>query len=145
MGMRLPLTSKSRFASELLAKMGEESAQPLVKESYCRSKTEAGIGGSKERIGTLKKKLAGHHSKAGTDQCAVSLRCRKALDRRRRWMAYDIGSADWTMFGFGRNVNILVLDTEVIRIPAVRCPKAHRGVPWQFAAGGNPLRKKIWR
>ena len=72
------------------------------------------------------------------------------LVRRSVWIiggdgwAYDIGYGGLDhVLASGRDVNVLVLDTEVYSNTGGQCSKSTpRGAVAKFAAGGKPLRKK---
>ena len=60
--------------------------------------------------------------------------------------AYDIGYGGLDhVLASSRNVNILVLDTEVYSNTGGQMSKSTpRGAVAKFAAGGKPARRKIW-
>ena len=72
------------------------------------------------------------------------------LVRRSVWIlggdgwAYDIGYGGLDhVLASGRDVNVLVMDTEVYSNTGGQCSKSTpRGAVAKFAAGGKPLRKK---
>ena len=75
-----------------------------------------------------------------------------ALVRRSVWIvggdgwAYDIGFGGLDhVLASGRNVNILVLDTEVYSNTGGQASKSTpRGAVAKFAAGARPPARKIW-
>jgi pyruvate-ferredoxin/flavodoxin oxidoreductase len=108
--------------------------------------TEAGIAAQRERVRILKSRLAALDSPAARELTAVA----DALVRRSVWIvggdgwAYDIGFGGLDhVLAFGRDVNVLVLDTEVYSNTGGQMSKATpRGAVAKFAAGGKPGAKK---
>jgi pyruvate-ferredoxin/flavodoxin oxidoreductase len=107
---------------------------------------EAGIYEQRERLAALKQKLAGDTSSDAKMLMAIA----DNLVRRSVWIiggdgwAYDIGYGGLDhVLASGRDVNVLVLDTEVYSNTGGQCSKSTpRGAVAKFAAGGKPLRKK---
>ncbi|MEK6610446.1 MAG: thiamine pyrophosphate-dependent enzyme, partial [Gemmatimonadota bacterium] len=108
--------------------------------------SEEGIAAQRGRIAELKSRLAGI---AGPD--AASLRAlADSLADQMVWIvggdgwAYDIGYGGLDhVLASGRNVNILVLDTEVYSNTGGQASKATpRGAVAKFAAGGRRSAKK---
>ena len=60
--------------------------------------------------------------------------------------AYDIGYGGLDhVLASGRNVNVLVLDTEVYSNTGGQCSKSTpRGAVAKFAAGGKPRARRTW-
>ena len=146
-GFRLTLDKHNEFARELVAKMkdqiGSDLATGLLEADQT---TEAGIAAQRQRLAQLKRKLEGA---SGID--AANLRtCADALVKRSVWIlggdgwAYDIGFGGLDhVLASGRNVNVLVLDTEVYSNTGGQCSKATpRGAVAKFAAAGKPTAKK---
>jgi pyruvate-ferredoxin/flavodoxin oxidoreductase len=107
---------------------------------------EQGIRAQRERVATLKAKLANVDSLDAKNLVAVA----DMLVKKSVWIiggdgwAYDIGygGLDHTIAS-GRNINILVLDTEVYSNTGGQASKATpRAAVAKFAAGGKPLGKK---
>jgi pyruvate-ferredoxin/flavodoxin oxidoreductase len=107
---------------------------------------EAGIYEQRERLAALKQKLAGDTSSDAKMLMAIA----DNLVRRSVWIiggdgwAYDIGYGGLDhVLASGRDVNVLVLDTEVYSNTGGQCSKSTpRGAVAKFAAGGKSLRKK---
>ena len=107
---------------------------------------EAGIYDQRERLAALKQKLAGDNSSEAKMLSAIA----DNLVRRSVWIiggdgsAYDIGYGGLDhVLASGRDVNVLVLDTEVYSNTGGQCSKSTpRGAVAKFAAGGKSLRKK---
>ena len=97
-------------------------------------------------MAALKQKLAGDNSSEAKMLLAIA----DNLVRRSVWIiggdgwAYDIGYGGLDhVLASGRDVNVLVLDTEVYSNTGGQCSKSTpRGAVAKFAAGGKPLRKK---
>jgi pyruvate-ferredoxin/flavodoxin oxidoreductase len=111
--------------------------------------SEAGIQVQRERVRQLKQQLAGVNGEFAADVKNL-LALADSLVKRSVWIlggdgwAYDIGygGLDHVMAS-GRNVNILVLDTEVYSNTGGQMSKAtSRGAVAKFAAGGKPAGKK---
>ena len=109
-------------------------------------KDEAGIYDQRERVAALRQKLAGDTSSEAKLLLAVA----DNLVKRSVWIvggdgwAYDIGYGGLDhVLASGRDVNVLVLDTEVYSNTGGQMSKATpRGAVAKFAAGGKPLGKK---
>jgi pyruvate-ferredoxin/flavodoxin oxidoreductase len=147
LGMRLAIDKQNEYARELVwrlnAVIGENLAQAIL---HADQKTEAGIFEQRERVKLLKEKLTG----AGTAEARDLLAVADALVKKSVWIlggdgwAYDIGYGGLDhVLSTGRNVNILVLDTEVYSNTGGQASKATpRGAVAKFAAGGKPMAKK---
>jgi pyruvate-ferredoxin/flavodoxin oxidoreductase len=147
MGLRLAEDKKLEFASELLktlsADIGDALVQGLLKADQSG---EAGINEQRGRVAELKKKLAAIRKPEAAQLAAVA----DSLVKRSIWIvggdgwAYDIGYGGLDhVIASGRNVNILVLDTEVYSNTGGQMSKATpRGAVAKFAAGGKPAPKK---
>ena len=105
---------------------------------------EAGIYEQRERVKALKAKLAGLDSTEVRDLLSLA----DILVKKSVWIvggdgwAYDIGGLDHVLAS-GRNVNVLVLDTEVYSNTGGQMSKATpRAAVARFAAGGKTLPKK---
>ncbi len=117
LGMRLTLDKQNEFARELLAGMGAELGDSLVKEILEADQTiESVIRAQRKRVETLKEKLV----KSKHPSARMLLGVADALVKKSVWIiggdgwAYDIGYGGLDhVISTGRNVNILVLDTEV--------------------------------
>jgi pyruvate-ferredoxin/flavodoxin oxidoreductase len=123
--------------------IGEELANALINADQ---KTEAGIQAQRARVAELKKKLQGFNTPAAKDLYSLA----DSLVKKSVWIvggdgwAYDIGYGGLDhVLASGRNVNILVLDTEVYSNPGGQMSKSTpRGAVAKFAAGGKPRPKK---
>jgi pyruvate-ferredoxin/flavodoxin oxidoreductase len=146
-GFRLTVDKHRQYAVELVEKMkdqiGAELADGLLN---AEQKTEADLAAQRERVAELKKKLQGlEHAEAEQLASVADL-----LVKRSIWLlggdgwAYDIGYGGLDhVLASGRNVNTLVLDTEVYSNTGGQASKATpRAAVAKFAAGGKPTGKK---
>jgi len=147
MGMRLAIDKQMEFAHELLARLSSETGDELVQALInADQSTEAGIQEQRARVDILKKKLEASKSIDAKILSSIS----DILVKKSVWAlggdgwAYDIGYGGLDhVIASGRNVNILVLDTEVYSNTGGQMSKSTpRGAVAKFAAGGKPLGKK---
>jgi len=146
-GMRVALDQQKAFAETLVARLapaiGAELAADLVGASQ---KTEAEIDQQRERVKALREKLAGNESSDAKNLLAIA----DVLIRKSVWIlggdgwAYDIGFGGLDhVLASGKNVNVLVLDTEVYSNTGGQASKATpRGAVAKFAASGKPNSRK---
>jgi pyruvate-ferredoxin/flavodoxin oxidoreductase len=148
LGIRLGLERQIDEARLLLAALA-----PRVGEDLARSILDASQGDDREiaaqraRLEELGRRLAA----LGADPAALRLASvSEALARKSVWIvggdgwAYDIGYGGLDhVLASGRNVNVLVLDTEVYSNTGGQMSKATpRGAVAKFAAGGKTTAKK---
>ena len=147
LGFRVSIDKQKEFAGELLRKLAPRLGDDLVNSLINANQTdEAGIYDQRERVAALKQKLAADQSSEARMLLAIA----DNLVRRSVWIlggdgwAYDIGYGGLDhVLASGRDVNVLVLDTEVYSNTGGQCSKSTpRGAVAKFAAGGKPLRKK---
>jgi pyruvate-ferredoxin/flavodoxin oxidoreductase len=145
MGMRLAMDHQLRYAAQLLEELGvDETEVRAILESD--QDTEAGINEQRARLDSIRKKLSGRDD----DQTKALLQILDVLGRRGVWIiggdgwAYDIGYGGLDhVLASGRNVNVLVLDTEVYSNTGGQASKATpMGAVAKFAASGKPSGKK---
>jgi len=146
-GFRLTIDKHAELARELVQKLsshiGEELASALINADQS---DEAGIYDQRERVALLKQKLSG----LDTDDTKNLLSIADYLVKKSVWIiggdgwAYDIGYGGLDhVLASGRNVNLLVLDTEVYSNTGGQMSKSTpRAAVAKFAAGGKPLAKK---
>lgn len=146
-GFRLTFDKHMEYAKELVRKLsnilGDELASGIVSADQS---TEEGIYAQRERVELLKGKLKGVDSDDAKNLLAIA----DALVKRSVWAlggdgwAYDIGYGGLDhVLASGRDVNILVLDTEVYSNTGGQMSKATpRGAVAKFAAAGKPVAKK---
>jgi len=147
LGLRLAVDKQTEYARELLTRLSAELGDDLVLALLAADQTtESGIKEQRERVQILKSKLPGL---AGAEACDL-LSLADALVKKSVWIvggdgwAYDIGYGGLDhVLASGRNVNVLVLDTEVYSNTGGQMSKATpRGAVAKFAAGGKPRPKK---
>jgi pyruvate-ferredoxin/flavodoxin oxidoreductase len=147
LGMRLTIDKHNQMARELVqslaSQIGDQLTQGLLNADQS---TEAGIYEQRERVAALKQKLAtGPSPEAKSLMSLADMLVKKSV-----WImggdgwAYDIGYGGLDhVLASGRNVNVLVLDTEVYSNTGGQMSKSTpRSAVAKFAAGGKPLAKK---
>ena len=143
-GMRLTADKLGEYALELTREVVPEMYEPLLKADQ---KTQTGIDEQRRRVVELKKRL---EQLNGNEKVRVLKSIADFLTKKSVWViggdgwAYDIGygGLDHVMAS-GKNVNVLVLDTEVYSNTGGQMSKATpRGSVAQFAAAGKPMPKK---
>ena len=147
LGYRLSVDKQTEFARELVQRLAPQLGDDLVTALLkADQKDEAGIYDQRQRVVALKAKLKG----LNTPEVRLLQSVADMLVKKSVWIfggdgwAYDIGygGLDHVMAS-GRNVNILVLDTEVYSNTGGQMSKSTpRGAVAKFAAGGKPLGKK---
>ena len=154
MGFRLAIDKHKEQAEELLKKLSSDIGDDLVSEIIsANQKDETGIHDQRERVNKLNNKLNDllKSTKDGkADDVKNLLSLSNYLIKKSVWImggdgwAYDIGYGGLDhVIASGRNVNILVLDTEVYSNTGGQMSKATpRGAVAKFAAAGKPLKKK---
>jgi len=147
LGFRLAVDKQTEYARELVKEMASAIGEVLAHELInSKQDDEADIFRQRERVEALKKKIADH----STPQARQLLSLADMLVKKSVWIvggdgwAYDIGfgGLDHVMLT-GKDVNILVLDTEVYSNTGGQASKStSRAAVAKFAAGGKPLPKK---
>lgn len=146
-GMRVSLDKQLQQASELLGQMGAEVGDDLVQEILsAEQRNEADIYDQRQRVKLLKERLA----QINSPEARMLLSLSDVFVKRSMWIvggdgwAYDIGYGGLDhVLASGRDVNVLVLDTEVYSNTGGQMSKATpRGAVAKFAAGGKPAPKK---
>jgi len=147
LGMRLTIDKFVEYANELLAKLRDDVGAELADEILNASqKTEEELEVQRSRVEQLKKKL----EKLNTPAARNLLPIADYLVRKSVWIiggdgwAYDIGYGGLDhVLASGRDVNVLVLDTEVYSNTGGQSSKATpRAAVAKFAANGKDLPKK---
>jgi pyruvate-ferredoxin/flavodoxin oxidoreductase len=147
LGMRLALDKQTEYAHELLTRLSASIGDDLVRGLlHANQATESGIQQQRERVELLKERLAGLNTPETHDLLSLA----DGLVKRTVWIvggdgwAYDIGYGGLDhVLASGRNVNVLVLDTEVYSNTGGQASKATpRGAVAKFAAAGKPMPKK---
>ncbi|NOY78841.1 MAG: pyruvate:ferredoxin (flavodoxin) oxidoreductase [Calditrichaeota bacterium] len=146
-GFRLSIDQRSEFAAELVRRLAKEIGPQLAEEILSADQhDEIGIRLQRERVAQLKQKLA----KMDSEEAKHLLVLADLLVKKSVWIiggdgwAYDIGYGGLDhVLASGRNVNVLVLDTEVYSNTGGQASKATPlGAVAKFAAAGKPLPKK---
>jgi pyruvate-ferredoxin/flavodoxin oxidoreductase len=147
LGMRLAVDYRQTYATRLTERLrstiGEELADSILSADQS---SDEGIHKQRERIGSLKQRLAGQDGAEARDLIAVC----DNLVKKSVWIvggdgwAYDIGYGGLDhVLASGQNVNVLVLDTEVYSNTGGQASKATPlGAVAKFAAAGKPTAKK---
>jgi pyruvate-ferredoxin/flavodoxin oxidoreductase len=150
LGMRLSLDKQSEYARELLFHHSSALGIELVGAILAADQsTEAGINAQRQRVAQLEEKLR-TLSTDGAPGLRDLLPLLGTLVRKSVWIvggdgwAYDIGYGGLDhVFASGRNVNILVLDTEVYSNTGGQMSKSTpRAAVAKFASGGKKTAKK---
>ncbi|MSN27466.1 MAG: pyruvate:ferredoxin (flavodoxin) oxidoreductase [Geobacter sp.] len=153
-GMRLAVDKFSESARELLTELVNSckcascaEILPVMKEILASQQNgQAEIEQQRARVATLKEALKGCSEKAAVQLLPLA----DYLVRKSVWCvggdgwAYDIGYGGLDhVLASGKNVNILVLDTEVYSNTGGQASKSTPiGAVAQFAAGGKVMAKK---
>ena len=147
LGFRLSIDKQTEFARELVRRLsgaiGDELATALL---TAPQKDEADIFEQRQRVELLKEKLKGLNSPDAKQLLSLA----DMLVKKSVWIvggdgwAYDIGYGGLDhVLASGRNVNLLVLDTEVYSNTGGQASKSTpRAAVAKFAAGGKPGPKK---
>ncbi|MBI5510784.1 MAG: pyruvate:ferredoxin (flavodoxin) oxidoreductase [Deltaproteobacteria bacterium] len=147
LGFRLTCDKFKEQAEELVRKLEAKVGGELVKSLVgATQKSEADIYEQRQRVEALKGKLKGDKS----PEAQLLLPIADYLVKKSVWIiggdgwAYDIGYGGLDhVIASGRDVNLLVLDTEVYSNTGGQMSKATpRGAVAKFAAAGKPLAKK---
>jgi pyruvate-ferredoxin/flavodoxin oxidoreductase len=147
LGMRLTVEKQTQYVQELLPLFSKELSQDLVNGLLnADQSTETGISQQRERVVLLKTKLA----KSSHPRTKDLLSLADMLVKRSVWIlggdgwAYDIGYGGLDhVLASGRNVNVLVMDTEVYSNTGGQASKSTpTAAIAKFAAEGKSLPKK---
>ncbi len=147
MGMRVSVDKQTGYAYELLSLLSGEFDAGLVESILANpQETDAEIEQQREYVAALKEAMSGKEGPKMRDLRAVA----DYLVKKNVWIiggdgwAYDIGYGGLDhVLASGRNVNVLVLDTEVYSNTGGQASKATPlGAVAKFAAGGKPTPKK---
>ena len=147
LGFRLAADRHTELARRRLAELRDAVGAELVDEILDAPQLrESELRAQRERVAELKRRLDGLDGAAVADLLSVV----DHLVRRSVWIvggdgwAYDIGSGGLDhVLASGRNVNVLVLDTEVYSNTGGQMSKATPlGAVAKFAAAGKTVPKK---
>jgi pyruvate-ferredoxin/flavodoxin oxidoreductase len=146
-GFRLTVDKQKEFAGELVDGLrgiiGDELADGLINAEQV---TEADIAAQRARVEVLRSKIADLNTPEANQLNSLA----DMLVKRSVWIlggdgwAYDIGYGGLDhVLASGRDVNVLVMDTQVYSNTGGQMSKATpRAAVAKFAAGGKPLPKK---
>ena len=146
-GMRLALDKHAEHATELLKELSGAVGDELVAGLLTADQSnEQGIALQRERVAALKAKLAGVKGPRASRLADIA----DYLVRKSLWIvggdgwAYDIGYGGLDhVLAMGRNVNVLVLDTEVYSNTGGQASKSTPiGAVAKFAMAGKQAGKK---
>jgi pyruvate-ferredoxin/flavodoxin oxidoreductase len=146
LGMRVALDARAAYARELLGRLDGAGADLAPSILAADQSTDAGIAAQRRRIGALQARLQAMDTAEARTLASVA----GALVEQSVWIiggdgwAYDIGYGGLDhVLASGRNVNVLVLDTEVYSNTGGQASKATpRGAVAKFASGGKATAKK---
>jgi pyruvate-ferredoxin/flavodoxin oxidoreductase len=147
-GFRLTLDKRKEYACELLAAMKDKVTADLAEGILggVNAKDEPGIAQQRQRVAQLREKLSGDSDAQARQLLSVA----DSLVHKSVWAlggdgwAYDIGYGGLDhVLASGRDMNVLVLDTQVYSNTGGQCSKATmRAQVAKFAAAGKPVPKK---
>jgi len=146
-GMRLSIDKHADLAQHLLKTLAGQLGESLVKEILeADQRDEAGIQAQRQRVAVLRTKL----QELGTPEARMLDCMADYLVRKSVWAvggdgwAYDIGYGGLDhVLAQGRDVNLLVLDTEVYSNTGGQASKATpMGAAAKFAMAGKATAKK---
>jgi len=147
MGMRLTIDKHTEYARELVKQLADIIGEQLVDELLNGDMSdEAGIKAQRDRVVILKNKLLGVDDPKAKDLLSLT----DVLVKKSIWIvggdgwAYDIGYGGLDhVLASGRNVNVLVLDTQVYSNTGGQSSKATpRAAVAKFAANGKDTPRK---
>ncbi|MFN5514124.1 MAG: pyruvate:ferredoxin (flavodoxin) oxidoreductase [Cyanobacteriota bacterium] len=154
LGFRVSIDKQAEFAAELLKSLAPEIGESLVSDIIDNAQTtEADIFEQRQWVEVVKQRLGElAHTQDETQRAKIAM-LQSLVDylvKKSVWIvggdgwAYDIGFGGLDhVLASGRNVNILVMDTEVYSNTGGQASKATpRGAVAKFAAGGKPSPKK---
>ena len=146
-GMRIALDQQKEFAELLVTRLAGEIGDELAKALLgAKQNSETEVNEQRTRVRALRERLAGNKSSDVINLLAIA----DTLVRKSVWIlggdgwAFDIGFGGLDhVLGSGKNVNVLVLDTEVYSNTGGQMSKATpRGAVAKFAAAGKPNSRK---
>ena len=147
LGFRVSLDKQRECAAELLQQLAPQLGDDLAAQILAApQRDEADVFDQRERVAELKRRLSSLES----DDARRLLTLADTLVRKSVWIVggdgwgYDIGFGGLDhVLASGRNVKVLLLDTEVYSNTGGQCSKATpRGAVAKFAAGGKASPKK---
>jgi len=154
LGYRLSIDKQKQFAEELVRALAPQIGDTLATGLLtANQKDEAGIYEQRARVAELKSRLGRLQQEGDGATKLLAARLLAIADmlvKKSVWIiggdgwAYDIGYGGLDhVLASGRDVNVLVLDTEVYSNTGGQMSKSTpRGAVAKFAAGGKPAGKK---
>ncbi|MBD2145346.1 pyruvate:ferredoxin (flavodoxin) oxidoreductase [Sphaerospermopsis sp. FACHB-1194] len=154
-GYRLSIDKQAEFAAELLQQLNSEVGDNLVNDILKNAqKTEADIWEQRENVGVLKQKLDEIAASQNDQNLKYKIQNLTSLaDYLVKKSVWIVGGDGWAydidfhgidhVLASGKNVNILVMDTEVYSNTGGQSSKATpTAAVAKFAASGKPAAKK---
>ena len=154
-GYRLSIDKQAEFAAELLQQLNSEVGDKLVNDILKNAqKTEADIWEQRENVGVLKQKLDEISASQNDQNLKSKIQNLTSLaDYLVKKSVWIVGGDGWAydidfhgidhVLASGKNVNILVMDTEVYSNTGGQSSKATpTAAVAKFAASGKPAAKK---
>jgi pyruvate-ferredoxin/flavodoxin oxidoreductase len=147
LGFRLTLDKQTEYARELVDKLSDQIGSDLAADLLEPDQSDgAGIQAQRERVAKLKERL----EEMGDPNARRLLDLADVLVKKSVWSvggdgwAYDIGYGGVDhVLASGRDINLLVVDTEVYSNTGGQASKATGlAAVAKFAAGGKPTPKK---
>jgi pyruvate-ferredoxin/flavodoxin oxidoreductase len=147
LGMRLTIDKQNEYARELLPQLADKLGEALVdKLLNADMSDETGVQAQRERVDQLRAKLSNVDEPKAKDLLSLA----DVLVQKSVWIvggdgwAYDIGYGGLDhVLASGRNVNVLVLDTQVYSNTGGQSSKATPiGAVAKFAANGKSIPRK---
>ena len=147
LGLRLAVDKQRDYAETLMKSLGGKIGDNLITQLIAnKQETEAEIAEQRKLVAEVRAKLASDSSFEAKELLTIA----DSLVRRSCWIfggdgwAYDIGYGGLDhVLASGKDVNILVMDTEVYSNTGGQASKATPlGAVAKFAAGGKPTGKK---
>jgi pyruvate-ferredoxin/flavodoxin oxidoreductase len=147
LGFRVSLDKQREFAEELLRKLGSELPENIITEILgADQRDSAGVFSQRQRVAGLKQELQGLQN----DDARRLIPLADTLVRKSVWVVggdgwgYDIGYGGLDhVLASGRNVKVLLLDTEVYSNTGGQCSKSTPlGAVAKFASAGKRTPKK---
>lgn len=151
LGMRLAADHHMNIARELVRELAPQIGTEFVAELVnARQRVGSEIRAQRRRVARLKDMLNENLKAGDNDKAAALLSIVDHLVRRSVWLvggdgwAYDIGAGGLDhVLASGRNVNVLVMDTEVYSNTGGQMSKATPlGASAKFASAGKRIGKK---
>ena len=147
LGMRLTIEKQTEFAQELVKALADQIGEGLATEILeANQSDEGGIRAQRTRVAALKQRL----NEISDPRARKLMDVADMLAKKSVWIlggdgwAYDIGYGGLDhVLASGRNVNVLVLDTEVYSNTGGQSSKSTpRAAVAKFAANGKGMPKK---